>query len=74
VACLLSTAVLGGHDFNAVFAWFTLFVLIFQHISAYVNGGKSQLLMISLYVLMTIWLFGFIIAYYAINPDSINNL
>jgi hypothetical protein len=71
---LISTAVLGGHDFNAVFAWFTLFVLIFQHISAYVNGGKSQLLLVVFYAFMTVWLFGFMIAYYTINPDSINNL
>lgn len=49
-------------------------MLIFQHISAYVNGGKSQLLLVVFYAFMTVWLFGFMIAYYTINPDSINNL
>ena len=52
---------MGGHDFNGVFSWFTLLVLIALHISAILNGGKSAILMSIFYFMLTVWMFGFII-------------
>ena len=59
--CLLSLSILGGHDFNSVFAWFALVILIALHFSAFTGGVKSKILWTTFYVLLAIWIFGYII-------------
>lgn len=71
VAALLSTSVMGGTDFNGVFAWFTLLVLIAQHISAYTAGGKAQLLRVFYLIMQSIWIFGILINSYSLSSNDL---
>jgi hypothetical protein len=60
IGCVLGTSLLGGHDFNAVLAWFALILVVFMHASAITSGAKLDLLNIVYYVICAIWFFGMI--------------
>ena len=57
---------MGGHNFNAAFAWLTLIIYFLVNLSALTSGAKSNILNLAYYLFITIWYFGMMIIYFLI--------